>query len=90
MRNIDRLDGERADVERFARLHDGHIDIFNDPIPCPLGGEHGGRKGGRIDRLVKDRPEVEHGAVMVFVAVGEDQRQHIVGVLLEKFGIGHD
>src|SRR5690606_24092853 len=90
VRDVDRLDGEGADRKRLARPHDGDVDVFDDAVPCPLGRQHGGGEGGSVDGLVEDRPEVEHGAVVVFVAMGKDQRQHIVGALLEKFRIGHD
>ena len=88
--DVDRLDGEGADGERLARLHQGDRDIVDDLVGGALGRQHRRGEGGRIDRLVEGRPEVEHGAVVVLVAVGEDQRQDVVGIVLEEGGIGHD
>src|SRR5690606_2948328 len=81
---------ERTDRKGLARAHDGDIDVFDDAVPCPLGRQHGSGERSGIDRLVKHRPQIEHGTVMVFVAVGQHEREDVVGILLEKLGIGHD
>ena len=90
MGDVDRLDCERTDSERLAWLHDGNVDIFDNTVPCPLRGQHGSGEWGRIDRLVKHRPQIKHGAIMVFVAVGQDKGQHVVSVFFEELRIGHD
>ncbi len=88
--DVDRLDGEGADRERLADLHRPHLDIVDDVVGGALGAQHRGGEGGGIDRPVEGRPEVEHRAVMVLVAVGEDQREDVVGIVLEEGRIGHD
>ena len=90
MGDVDGLDGEWADLERLARPHDGNIDIFHNAIPCPLGSEHCRSERRAEDRLFKAGPKIEYGAVVIFVGMGKDQREDIVGTFFQKFGIGHD
>ena len=76
--------------ERLARRPSAQRDVVDDVVGGALGAQHRGGEGGGVDRPVEGRPEVEHGAVVVLVAVGEDQRQHVVGVVLEECRVGHD
>ena len=90
VRDVDRLDRERPERERLARPHGGDADIVDDVVGGALGRQHRRGEGGGEYRPVEARPEVEHGAVMILVAVRQDQREHIVRMLLEEGGIGHD
>ena len=88
--DVDRLDSERPERKRPAGPHQRYRDVLDDIVGGAFGREHGCRERGGEDRPVEAGPQVKDGAVMVLVAVGEDQAEDVVGVLLEKGGIGHD
>ena len=90
VRNVDRLDCERPERERLADLHGAHSHVVDDVVGGTLGAQHGGGERRGIDRPIESRPEIEHGAVVVLVTVRQDQRQHVLGIVLEEARIGHD
>ena len=81
MRDRDKLDVERPDVEARAERHLGDRDFRHAVFALALGFEQRRGERRRIDRHLELRPEVEHRAVVVLVGVGEHDAGDVAALL---------
>ena len=90
VRHVNKLDLEGADGDRLLGLDLDQprlvfeIVLFHAPL------HQGEREGRAVDGHVDLGEQIGHGADVVLVAVGEDQRPDLGLVLLEEGQVGHD
>ena len=90
VRDADELDRERADGDRVARA-DGLQPIAGvDAVLFELRLDERQRHRRAVDRAVEQRHHVRHGADVILVAVGEDQRLDLLAPRLDEGQVGDD
>src|SRR5258708_32863398 len=76
MRDRTELDIERSEIDAAARRDYGDRNFRRIALGSAFGLEQGSAEFGRINRALQPWPEVDDGAEMVFMGVGEDEGDH--------------
>ena len=90
MRHRDQFDVEWPDVEAAAERDDVDGDFRRARLARAFGLEQRGRERRGIDRHLQPRPQVEQGAEMILVRVGEHDAGEILALLDEIANVGQD
>src|SRR6266478_222591 len=90
MRHRNELDLERSEIDAAARSHDGDRDFRRIALGGAFGLEQRGTELCRVDRAFQLRPQVDDGAEMVFVGMGQHQSDQVVALFFEERDVGHD
>src|SRR5439155_14219488 len=88
MRHADEFDVERPDGESAVECDDIDRNVRCARLAPALGLEQRGREWGGVDRHLQLRPQIEEGAEMIFVRVGQDDAEEIAAFLDEIANIG--
>ena len=90
MRNRDRLDPERADLEGLARLVDRHRDVRRVEFRQALRLKQSGCEGRHPDLRLQPRPQFVQRTVMVLMRMRDDDAAQIAEVLFDEPDVRHD
>ena len=90
MRDRNELDIERPELDPAARRHHRNRDFRRIALGGAFGLEQRRAEFGRIDRAFQFRPEVDDGAEMVLMGMGQHQADQIFAFLFQEADIGHD
>ncbi len=88
MRDRDIFHVERPDCDAPACRNDGDGNFRRARLALPLGFQQCGGEGRGIDRHFEPRPQIDDGADMILVPVGDDERGEIFALLHQKADIG--
>ena len=86
----DVAEAERAEPELAADLDDVDLDLLGQPLLLELAGDQAGGEGRRVERNAEIGGEIGDGADMVLMAVGQDDAEQIVAILLDEGQVGED
>src|SRR6202790_4230984 len=90
MRHRNELDVERPEIDAAARRHDRARDFGGFALGGAFGLEQRGTELGRVNATFQPRPQIDDGAEMVLMGVGEHQSDQVLALLFEKADVGHD
>ncbi len=90
MRNRNKLDTERPEIDAAAGRHHGDRNFRRMALGGAFGLEQSGAEFGGVDRAFQLRPQIHDGAEMVFMGVRQHQADQILALFFEKADIGHD
>jgi hypothetical protein len=90
MRHRNELDIERPEIDPPSRRHHRHRNFRRIPFGIALGLKQRSAELRRVDRAFQLRPEIDDGAEMIFVGVGQDQADEVLPFFFQKADIGHD
>ena len=90
MRDRNELDVERPEIDAAAGGHHRDRNFRRVALGGAFGREQSGAELGRVDRAFQPRPEVDDGAEMVLMGVGQHQADQVLALFFEKADIGHD
>src|SRR5258708_11292906 len=90
MRDRTELDIERSEIDAAARRDYGDRNFRRIALGSAFGLEQGSAEFGRINRALQPWPEVDDGAEMVFMGVGEDEADQVLALFFEELDVGHD
>ena len=89
MGDVDEFDLERPDLDDILGLDGDHARLAGELVLLHAAVHQSQGEIGPVDGHVDFAQKIGHGADVVFVAVGEDQRQNVLLMLLEKGKVGH-
>jgi hypothetical protein len=87
MRNANKLNTERAEIDDVARLNPMEQDIAEQVVLFQFAFGQAGSEVRTVNRNVKSLQEIRQGAEMIFVAVREHYRGDVVAILFEEFKV---
>src|SRR6187200_573871 len=91
MRHGDELDVERPDLVAMAERYDVQREIMEEPGLAELRLEHRGGEGRGIDgNAAEPWPQIDHGAEMILMRVGQEQPLEVRALGLEEGDVGKD
>ena len=90
VRNVDKFDCKRTELDPFARLHHVQGGIFEHLVLFQTAFYQCQREFGSVNRNVQLRQQKRHAANVVFVAVRQDQPADQGGMLFQIGEIGSD
>ena len=90
MRNRYQFDIERPDIEPAAKLHHTHVDLRRTGLGFAFRFDQRRRERRCIHRHVEPRPQIEQGAEMILVRMGQHDAGKMLALLNNVRDIGQD
>lgn len=90
MRHRNEFDVERPEIDPPARRHHSDRNLRRVTLGGAFGLEQRGAEFGGVDRALQLRPQVDDGAEVVFMGVGQHQPDQVLALLLEVANVRHD
>jgi hypothetical protein len=90
MRDRNEFDIEGPEVDPPAGRHHRDRNFRRIALGSAFGLEQSGAELGRVDRAFQLRPQVDDGAEMVFMGMGQHETDQILSLFFEEADIGHD
>src|SRR3954468_12045215 len=90
MRNLDRMNGERSQLESLARLDLVHLCVIEQAVFFQLALDERQRELGPVDGDVQLGEDPRQSANVIFVRVGEDDAANLLAILEQVSDVGNN